>query len=160
MENKQNRKNFKRITSDEILKQVRKIERWEIIGEKGEKIIIRSDFLVEYLEDFKEGINRRLVAMENVIESLIKLNTRNRKDKTLRNSKERVGKKLRERILYRDHWTCKNCGTEGKDSQLNIDHIIPRSKGGKAEESNLQTLCKSCNLLKLDRIFKDYERKN
>jgi len=150
--------NKKRLASDEILKQLKQIngvDGWKIIGDKGETINIRSDFLVDYLENLKKDINNRLVAMESVIESLIKLNIRYRKDKTLRNSQGRVNEKLRRIILERDNYTCKNCGVSGNIAKLNVDHIIPRSLGGKAEESNLQVLCKSCNLLKLARIFEE-----
>ena len=36
---------------------------------------------------------------------------------------------------------------------LEIDHIIPVSKGGLTEESNLQTLCWKCNRSKSDKIL-------
>ena len=43
-------------------------------------------------------------------------------------------------------------GEHGKDHQhmilLTKDHVVPRSKGGKEEESNFQTLCANCNFLK------------
>lgn len=42
---------------------------------------------------------------------------------------------------------CEYCGTV---FGLTVDHIIPQSKGGKNEESNYQTLCKECNVLKGD----------
>lgn len=64
-------------------------------------------------------------------------------------------KELRQRILERDNYTCQNCGLSKDDEPhllLEVDHIIPVSKGGKTEESNLQTLCWKCNRLKSDKI--------
>ncbi len=50
-------------------------------------------------------------------------------------------------VLARDHWTCCSCGRKAKDGvTLEVDHILPRSKGGKDEIKNLQTLCKKCNI--------------
>ncbi|MBR5502670.1 MAG: HNH endonuclease, partial [Oscillospiraceae bacterium] len=36
---------------------------------------------------------------------------------------------------------------------LEIDHIIPVSKGGVTEEGNLQTLCWKCNRAKSNKIM-------
>lgn len=63
---------------------------------------------------------------------------------------------LRERIKERDNYTCQHCGLSVKDEPnllLEIDHIIPISKGGKTEESNLQTLCWKCNRHKGNKIL-------
>jgi predicted DNA-binding antitoxin AbrB/MazE fold protein len=50
-------------------------------------------------------------------------------------------------VLARDKWTCKSCGRTSKDGvTLEVDHILPRSKGGTDEIKNLQTLCKKCNI--------------
>jgi len=49
-------------------------------------------------------------------------------------------------ILKRDNFMCKICGrTADEGAKLEVDHIIPVSKGGKTVDSNLQTLCKECN---------------
>lgn len=51
----------------------------------------------------------------------------------------------RNEIFDRDKWKCVFCGDS---NDLQIDHIIPFSKGGTTEDNNLQTLCKSCNVKK------------
>lgn len=56
--------------------------------------------------------------------------------------------KMREHIKERDHYTCQICGASIKNEPnllLEIDHIIPVSKGGLTTEENLQTLCWRCN---------------
>jgi len=56
--------------------------------------------------------------------------------------------KLREEIKERDNYKCCSCGIGIKDEPnllLEIDHIIPLSKGGKTKYDNLQTLCWRCN---------------
>lgn len=56
--------------------------------------------------------------------------------------------KLRKKILERDNYTCQNCGNSTYNEPnllLEVDHIIPVSKGGKTIENNLQTLCWKCN---------------
>ncbi len=64
--------------------------------------------------------------------------------------------KLRESIKERDHYTCCNCGNSTLTEPnllLEIDHIIPVSKGGLTEENNLQTLCWKCNRSKSNKIL-------
>lgn len=57
-----------------------------------------------------------------------------------------VRNKRRWAILARDNWTCCACGRTSRDGHtLEVDHILPRSKGGKDDEDNLQTLCWLCN---------------
>lgn len=53
---------------------------------------------------------------------------------------------LRMDVLKRDGYRCRICGRSANDgARLEVDHIIPISKGGKTELSNLQTLCWDCN---------------
>ncbi len=59
---------------------------------------------------------------------------------------------LRYRVLQRDMFRCVLCGASSADgAKLEVDHIIPISKGGKTEFSNLRTLCQDCNRGKRDR---------
>lgn len=63
--------------------------------------------------------------------------------------------KLRHDILERDSYTCKYCGASQKNEPnllLEVDHIIPISKGGLTSVDNLQTLCWRCNRSKGSKI--------
>ncbi|MBP5466276.1 MAG: HNH endonuclease [Clostridia bacterium] len=52
---------------------------------------------------------------------------------------------MRFSIYKRDGYRCQHCGRSGRFVDLEIDHIIPISKGGKSTYDNLQTLCQRCN---------------
>jgi len=56
-----------------------------------------------------------------------------------------IPESLRNQVFERDDYKCVKCGAT---ERLQLDHIIPFSKGGKTELDNLETLCKTCNLKK------------
>lgn len=63
--------------------------------------------------------------------------------------------RLRQFIKDRDNHTCQICRISTFDEQhllLEIDHIVPVSKGGLTEEINLQTLCWKCNRTKSNKV--------
>ena len=51
---------------------------------------------------------------------------------------------VRYKVLVRDR-TCRLCGAGRDDAVLEVDHIIPRSRGGSNDLDNLQVLCRPCN---------------
>ncbi|NMM50539.1 HNH endonuclease [Marinigracilibium pacificum] len=51
----------------------------------------------------------------------------------------------RKNIFKRDDHKCQYCG---KSSDLTVDHLVPKAKGGKTTWSNLVTACKRCNTVK------------
>ncbi|HEX6183934.1 MAG TPA: HNH endonuclease [Pyrinomonadaceae bacterium] len=52
------------------------------------------------------------------------------------------------RIFVRDRFRCQYCGQKRSASELTLDHITPRSRGGHAAPENLATACVSCNTRK------------
>lgn len=71
-------------------------------------------------------------------------------------NKRNVPNALRLFVFERDKFRCVYCGLGAKDGAiLNVDHIMPVSKGGSSEIDNLQTLCRACNNGKADRIMPD-----
>ena len=63
---------------------------------------------------------------------------------------------LRIQVLEAAQGRCQLCGTSIKEAPIDVDHIIPRSLGGKTELSNLQALCYRCNRGKGNRSTVDY----
>lgn len=56
---------------------------------------------------------------------------------------------LRYAVLRRDSFRCVVCGRSPANTlgvELHVDHIVPWSRGGTSEMSNLRTLCSLCNL--------------
>ena len=70
---------------------------------------------------------------------------------------ERGQMQVREYVLQRDNRTCQyqqKC--EGSSTHLELDHIVPRSKGGPDRISNLITACKNCNQAKDSRDLEEF----
>jgi len=63
---------------------------------------------------------------------------------------------LRYKVLKKSNFRCDLCGATKYDRPLDVDHIIPRSRKGKTEESNLQVLCSKCNRSKRNKDDTDF----
>lgn len=61
---------------------------------------------------------------------------------------------VRSLIFTRDDYTCQYCGERGK--KLECDHVVPVSKGGSNDESNLVTACLPCNRSKRDKFLHEW----
>jgi len=97
-----------------------------------------SDCFIELYLQFQKGlfkITQKIKNNEIIPEGYEKITVLRKK----------ISEEERNNIFDRDNWKCVLCG-DIKD--LQIDHIIPFSKGGTTEDNNLQTLCKKCNFKK------------
>ena len=57
----------------------------------------------------------------------------------------------RKNILLRDRNTCQFCARAFPTSELTLDHVLPRSRGGRSTWENLVACCYACNNRKGDR---------
>jgi len=62
----------------------------------------------------------------------------------VRRRQEASGMK-RMRIYMRDKFRCQYCGEKKAASELTLDHILPRSRGGDNSPVNIVTACVACN---------------
>jgi len=54
----------------------------------------------------------------------------------------------RRNLMIRDQFQCQYCGRRPSQRDLNVDHIVPRSRGGQDSWENLVVSCRTCNLRK------------
>ena len=59
-------------------------------------------------------------------------------------------------MLKAARFRCELCGVPADEKALEVDHIVPRNKGGTDDRVNLQALCHSCNATKRDRDDTDF----
>jgi hypothetical protein len=93
---------------------------------------------------------------ENIIELINHLESKLSMEVLAKEQRALMTTKLRTYIKERDKYTCCQCGNsthEEPNLLLEIDHIIPISKGGLTQEDNLQTLCWKCNRSKGAKII-------
>ena len=55
----------------------------------------------------------------------------------------------RRAVFARDSWMCQYCGSR---SNLTVDHVVPRSKGGHSSWENIVASCAPCNRRKGDQL--------
>jgi len=58
----------------------------------------------------------------------------------------------RREVFRRDNYTCQYCGKKHDPKGLTCDHIIPKSRGGTTEWTNIVTSCIRCNHKKGDKL--------
>jgi 5-methylcytosine-specific restriction endonuclease McrA len=98
-----------------------------------------SEYRRKFQPDAHEWI--RTVRFDLAVPRVIRLLTYDRVPKT------RI--RLNRRNLFaRDGSRCQYCGRKFKTSDLSIDHVVPRSRGGRTEWTNVVCACLSCNVRK------------
>lgn len=86
--------------------------------------------------------------IDNLNKFVVYLSEKIKFKKSVAGQRALMTSKLRQSIKKRDGFACKKCGVSVEHEPnllLEIDHIIPVSKGGLTVEDNLQTLCWRCN---------------
>lgn len=96
-----------------------------------------------------------IMDIDNLNRFILFLSEKIKFNKSVAGQRALMTSKLRQRIKERDGFICKQCGASVQQEPnllLEIDHIIPVSKGGLTTEDNLQTLCWRCNRKKGNKI--------
>lgn len=109
-----------------------------ILVDKGKAEIIKSDE-IPIVSGYKTYVRPLIIRLLNYIRH------HNKKLKMNRN-----------RVFKRDNYQCVYCGSR-KD--LTLDHVLPKSRGGKNEWNNLVTSCSKCNVKKADRTPEEAKMK-
>jgi hypothetical protein len=65
----------------------------------------------------------------------------------------------RENIYRRDQYKCVYCG-KSDHTKLTLDHVLPKSRGGKDNWENLVTACNICNGEKADMLLEEWGKPN
>lgn len=119
-----------------------------------------TDYVFEYVSS--GGNSRQLTTItfdEETVEATAEyISDRIKYKKSAKAQRSLMTKSFREYIKQRDNYTCQYCkaSTEEQDLLLlEVDHIIPVSKGGLSTEDNLQTLCWKCNRSKSDKMISE-----
>jgi hypothetical protein len=56
------------------------------------------------------------------------------------------------KVVRRDNYICQTCRNHVHDDEIELDHVIPISKGGPTTVENLRLLCRPCNRKKSNSI--------
>lgn len=91
---------------------------------------------VEVVEEYDEEI--RSVSLTIRMPAVVRLVRRLRRRK-------RALRFSRFNVMVRDGFTCQYCGDKRPAKKLTMDHVVPRSRGGKTSWDNVVTACGPCN---------------
>lgn len=65
---------------------------------------------------------------------------------------------IRRRLYARQNGKCAYCGQHRNHKYMTISHIIPLSRGGTDDISNLRCVCKKCNGMKDNMLPSEFAR--
>lgn len=114
-------------------------------------------YLFEYVSAGGNSSQRTKITLDTpTIDALIEtLSQKIRFRKSAAGQRALMTARLRNSIKARDHHTCRSCSVSLAAEPhllLEVDHIVPVSKGGLSTPENLQTLCWRCNRTKSNQI--------
>ena len=115
----------------------------------------RADNVINFIKKYKKFLNINKVMIENVSFDTAQMSS----DTELLGNDYQEGNlyqnKLRSFVFSRSNGKCVYCGAKATE----IDHVIPRAKGGTDSAYNLVASCRACNEKKSNKTLKEFGKK-
>lgn len=128
---------------------------------KDRKIIQGSGKGYEFTDDYKSLTESEALLLSSYCDQRLAEYLIKHGDKPFYHRKRSSGVisgSIKYEVLKNAKSRCELCGISNDDKSLEVDHIIPRNKGGSDDISNLQALCYSCNSMKRDTDDTDFRQ--
>lgn len=133
--------------------------RSDLVSDVNEATEMANDLAVSILN----RCSKKLKGFESIPAESVKKSASstlsNSSVKIIKTPRRRFTAKERRDIYIRDKGTCGICGRFVPPDSFTVDHIVPISKGGTYDYSNLQCCCRKCNQLKDDALQDDLHNK-
>ena len=101
---------------------------WFLQGGRGVRFTLETGAVLAVVGELAVPRVIRLLTYDRVPKTRVRLNRRN--------------------LFARDGSRCQYCGRKFKTCDLSIDHVVPRSRGGRTEWGNVVCACLACNVKK------------
>ena len=112
----------------------------------------RADNVINFIKKYKKLTNINKVMIENVSFDVAQMSSATNLTGTAYQQGPLYQNKLRSFIFSRSGGKCVYCGAKATE----IDHIVPRAKGGTNSVHNLAASCKACNQMKSNKTLKEF----
>lgn len=143
------------------------IEYYEnIVGNMVGQVLRRHGIVKKEGRDYLLDVDKKLspeqiASLARICESKIDEYTAKRGERIWQHRKLSTGDisgSIKYIVLKNAHFHCELCGVSADIRALEVDHILPRNRGGTDDLSNLQALCYSCNSMKRDTDHTDFRK--
>ena len=112
----------------------------------------RADNVINFVKKYKKLLNVNKVMIENVSFDVAQMSSDDNLIGTDYQQGKLYNKNLRDFIFSKTKGRCSYCGGKAEE----IDHIVPRAKGGSNSSYNLTPACRSCNKKKSNLSLKEF----
>ena len=112
----------------------------------------RADNVINFIKKYKKFLNITKIMIENVSFNTAQITSGTNLVGTAYQQGPLYQQKLRSFIFNRSNGKCVYCGAKATE----IDHVIPRAKGGTNSVYNLAASCRTCNQMKSNKTLKEF----
>ena len=128
------------------------LNRTRLQGWLAPSVKSRADNVINFIKKYKKFININKIMIENVSFDVAQMSSDNYLIGIDYQQGKLYNKNLRDFIFSKTKGRCSYCGGKAEE----IDHIVPRAKGGTNSTYNLTSACRSCNEKKSNLSLKEF----